>query len=45
MEVRKQVYSAAKELNPQRFNRGIRSWDLPKTVALNPTDDMKLCVN
>lgn len=32
---RLKVYKAAKEFNPQRFNRGIRKWDLPETVSLN----------
>lgn len=41
MEKRKKVYKTAKELHPQRFNRGIRNWDLPKVVALNPTDEIK----
>lgn len=41
MENRKLVYSAAKQLHPQRFNRGIRKWDLPEAVALNPTDEDK----
>lgn len=42
MEVRKRVYNAARELNPQRFNRGIRNWEVPKAVALNPTEEIKL---
>jgi putative transposase len=36
MKKRLKVYKAAKELHPQRFNRGIRNWDLPETVSLNP---------
>jgi len=39
MEQRKKVYKAAQELNPNRFNRGIRNWDLPEEVALNPIDE------
>lgn len=30
------VYKAAKAANPQRFNRGIRKWQLEETVSLNP---------
>ena len=41
MENRKLVYNTAKQLHPQRFNRGIRKWNLPETVALNPTDEDK----
>jgi putative transposase len=41
MENRKAVYSAARDLHPHRFNRGIRKWNLPETVALNPTDEDK----
>lgn len=41
MENRKRVYNSAKQLNPQRFNRGIRNWDLPNSVALNPNDENK----
>lgn len=39
VEQRKKVYKAAQELNPNRFNRGIRNWDLPDEVALNPTNE------
>ena len=35
------VYEAARELHPQRFNRGIRKWDLPRTVSLNPRNDVE----
>lgn len=41
LEKRKSVYETAKTLNPNRFNRGIRKWEEPETVALNPTDEMK----
>lgn len=41
MDKRKRVYESAKNLNPQRFNRGIRNWEEPKCVALNPTDEIK----
>jgi hypothetical protein len=41
MQKRKRVYDLAKKRHPHRFNRGIRKWDLPATVALNPTDDSK----
>lgn len=41
MEKRKKVYKAAQELNPHRFNRGTRNWDLSKEVALNPVKEDK----
>lgn len=41
MEKRKGVYESARKLNPQRFNKGIRKWEVPKAVALNPTDEIK----
>lgn len=41
MEHRKEVYESARKLYPQRFNKGIRNWDAPKKVALNPTDEIK----
>ena len=41
MENRKLVYSTARELHPLRFKKGIRNWDVPKQVALNPTDEIK----
>ena len=40
MRKRINVYEAAKKLNPQRFNRGIRKWAVPKTVSLNPRKDV-----
>ncbi|WP_410506251.1 hypothetical protein ACER0A_010795 [Haloimpatiens sp. FM7315] len=45
MSNRKKVYEAAKKLNPQRFNRGIRNWDLNDKVALNPTNEIKDKIN
>lgn len=41
MDNRKKVYEAARKLNPQRFNKGIRNWNLNGKVALNPTDEIK----
>ena len=41
MEHRKEVYESARKLYPQRFNKGIRNWNAPKKVALNPTDEIK----
>ena len=41
MEHRKKVYESAKQLYPQRFNRGIRNWKSPGKVALNPTDEVR----
>lgn len=41
MNNRKKVYEAARRLNPQRFNKGIRNWNLNDKVALNPTDEIK----
>lgn len=41
MKNRKRVYEAARSLNPQRFNKGIRKWEAPEAVALNPTDEIK----
>lgn len=29
------------ERNPQRFNKGIRNWKSPSSVALNPTEEVK----
>lgn len=36
MEKRKKVYMAAKLLHPLRFKRGIKKFDVPKHVSLNP---------
>lgn len=41
MDKRKQVYESARALNPLRFKKGIRNWDVPEKVALNPTDEIK----
>lgn len=41
MKKRKKVYESARKLNPQRFNKGIRKWESPKAVVLNPTDEIK----
>lgn len=41
MNNRIKVYEAARDLNPYRFNRGIRNWKPPEKVALNPTDEIK----
>ena len=38
---RNKVYEAAKALNPLRFKKGIRNWNPPEIVALNPTDEVK----
>ncbi len=38
---RNKVYETARKLNPSRFNKGIRDWDPPQKVALNPTDEVK----
>lgn len=42
MEHRKKVYKSARDLHPERFNRGLRNWNLPKIVALNPINESKL---
>jgi transposase InsO family protein len=41
MRRRKELYESARKLHPQRFNKGIQKWESPKTVALNPTDEVK----
>jgi putative transposase len=41
IENRKKVYTAAKELHPERWSKGVRNWDLPDSVALNPIDEEK----
>ncbi len=40
MTNRKKVYMAAKMLHPLRFNRGIRKFDLPESVTLNPEKEV-----
>lgn len=42
---RKSVYESARKLNPQRFSRGIRKWEEPKSVALNPINEKKDIIN
>ncbi|PRR84501.1 Integrase core domain protein [Clostridium vincentii] len=41
MEHRRKVYESTRQLCPQRFNKGIRTWKSPEKVALNPTDEIK----
>lgn len=41
MDKRKRVYKAAKQAHPERWTRDIRNWELPETVALNPTEEIK----
>ena len=41
MNNRIKVYEAARALNSSRFNKGIRNWNHPEKVALNPTDEVK----
>lgn len=41
MNNRIKVYETARALNPTRFNKGIRNWTIPETVALNPTVEIK----
>jgi len=41
MAHRTKVYESARQLHPQRFNKGIRNWKSPEKVALNPTDEVK----
>ena len=38
---RKKVYNAARESHPERWTRDIRNWELPDTVALNPTKEIE----
>jgi putative transposase len=35
-EYRRSVYQKARDLHPERFPNGIRKWDLPLEVTLNP---------
>ena len=39
MDNRKIVYEAARASNPRRWSQGIRDWDLPESVWLNPERD------
>jgi putative transposase len=41
MERRKKVYNTARTAYPERWTRKTRNWDLPRTVALNPTQEIK----
>lgn len=41
MKKREKVYNAARESHPERWTRDIRNWELPDTVALNPTKDIE----
>ena len=36
---RRQVYERARQRNPQRWSRGVRCWDRPDIVRLNPQCD------
>jgi putative transposase len=36
LKKRKEIYEQAMQKNPSRWSRGIRNWDLPKDVYLNP---------
>ena len=36
LEQRRRVYERAREQNPERWSRGVRSWDRPDVVRLNP---------
>lgn len=40
LENRKRVYQAAKTLKPERWSRGIRNWDLPEKIILNPDESL-----
>jgi hypothetical protein len=40
MTNRKKVYMAAKMLHPLRFKKGIRKFDLPESVSLNPEKEV-----
>ena len=39
MDNRKAVYEAASRTNPKRWSQGIRDWNLPEKVWLNPEKD------
>jgi len=39
MKKRKKVYNTARESHPERWTRNICNWELPDTVALNPTEE------
>jgi len=42
MANRKKVYIAAKMLHPLRFKRGIKNFDLPECVSLNPQKESEM---
>jgi putative transposase len=44
LEIREQVYAAAKQRNPERWSGEIRSWSPVQTVSLNPepTQEVKI---
>jgi putative transposase len=39
MNNRKAIYEAARGINPKRWTRGTRDWNLPEKVWLNPERD------
>lgn len=39
MKKRKEAYEKAKAKHPERWSRGIRNWELPEYVSLNPIDE------
>ena len=41
MNNRIKFYESARAPNQTRFNKGIRNWTIPETVALNPTVEIK----
>ena len=36
MRKRKETYEKAKAKHPERWSKGIRNWELPEYVSLNP---------
>jgi len=42
MHQRKTVYAAAKAKHPERWSGGLRNWELPSAVYLNPEKEQKL---
>jgi putative transposase len=40
MKKREIVYNTAKKLHPERWTGNTRNWELPETVALNPTREI-----
>ena len=41
LETRRETYENARIIHPERWSRGIRKWDRPETVTLNPRDKNK----